>query len=158
MNDFLKELDFLGVTARIKRLNDSFNHGIRELYRSQGLDIEPSWHLVLIIIKNEGSVNLVEVANRLHISQPAVTKLVNNIIDKGYIEKMNDPQDSRAKRIKLSDTGKKEFPKWETVWEAGQKAVREMLQENVHFITSLTLLEEANSVEAFQDRAKSHLK
>ncbi len=40
--DFLKELEFLGVTARIKRLSDSLFYSIKGLYASENIDLEPS--------------------------------------------------------------------------------------------------------------------
>lgn len=44
--DFLVGLEYLGVTARIKRLSDTFFYSIKELYKQLGITIEPSWHLV----------------------------------------------------------------------------------------------------------------
>ncbi len=61
------------------------------------------------------------------------------------------------KHIILSKKGKKEFPKWEKVWKAGQHAVKELLAENEQFIPSLTLFEDANNHMPFKERASIHL-
>ena len=56
MDDYLGAMKHLGLTARIKRLNDALNYGIKDLYKSEGLDIEPSWHLVLLLLKKEKKI------------------------------------------------------------------------------------------------------
>ena len=45
-NDFLGELKYLGITARLKRLSDNISTNIKELYKEKDLDIKPSWHLI----------------------------------------------------------------------------------------------------------------
>ena len=32
--DFLKELEYLGITARLKRLSDAMSYSIKSLYKS----------------------------------------------------------------------------------------------------------------------------
>ena len=79
--DYLKTLGHLGVTARIKRLSDTLFYSIRELYRQLGVDMEPSWHLVFLILKQEGKVTMQELSNQLHLSKPAVTKMIKKMAD-----------------------------------------------------------------------------
>ena len=153
MNDFLRELNFLGVTARIKRLHDTLNSDIKALYQKESLDIEPSWHLVLLILKEEKHINLVEIANRLNISQPAITKVVHKMIEKGYVIKQDNLVDNRSKNLSLTAKATKAFPKWERTWDAGKKAVRELLQHNEHFMEALSYLEDETAQNSFKKRA-----
>lgn len=157
MNDFLHELGDLGITARIKRLNDTLNSNIKELYRSNGLDIEPSWHLVLLLIEKEGKVRLVDLAVQLKISQPAITKVVKKMIDKGYVQQVVDSEDQRVKFIGLTTKGKEEFPKWKRVWKAGELSIKEILQENSSFYNAMNELEETIEKDSFYNRAMRNL-
>ncbi|MCG8329695.1 MAG: MarR family transcriptional regulator [Chitinophagales bacterium] len=158
MNDFLKEIEHLGITARIKRLNDSLTYGIKALYQSQDMDIEPSWHLILLLLKKEQQLSLVELSERLHISQPAITKAIKKMKAKAYVQQKVSPSDNRVKLIELTEKSQQAFPAWERVWDAGQKAIAELLENNEHFFSALAAFEHANKQQAFKERASNLLK
>lgn len=156
--DFLKELEFLGVTARLKRLSDNLSYSIKELYKQNEMDIEPSWHLVILILKQKGSSTMSEIAELLQLSQAAATKMLNKMTQKGYLDTVKDTKDSRKKMIQLSDKAKQELPKFEKVWNAGQKSIRDILNSNTAFLDNLAKFEQEVKVESFQSRAMEHLK
>ena len=49
--DFLIEMDYAGLTARLKRLSDAFVYSTKEFYKSIDLDIEPNWHMIFLILQ-----------------------------------------------------------------------------------------------------------
>lgn len=155
--DFLKELEFLGVTARIKRLSDSLFYNIKELYMAEGIDIEPSWHLVLLILKREEEVSMIELARMLNLSKPAVTKMIKKMQQMDYVTIIPDETDSRKKIISLSEKAKEELPKFERIWDAGQRSVQQILDGNPHFMDALAKFEEMHSEQSFCERAIKNL-
>ena len=157
-NDFLKELEFLGITARLKRLSDTLSYSIKDLYKSQGIDIEPSWHLVFLILKNEKEITLTEIAGALNFSQPAMTKMITRMKNKGYVEISISKKDTRKKLIFLSEKAKKELPKFEKVWDAGQKSIRQILKDNMDFFNNLEEFENQILLKNFKDRALENLR
>ncbi len=152
-NDFLRDLEFLGITARLKRLSDALSTSIRELYKDQELTIEPSWHLVFLFLRKNDNCSMGEIAKALQLSQPALTKMINRMESKGYIEVVRDANDNRKKFLMLSAKAEAEFPKFEKVWEAGQKAVMDILEANSEFIRNLEKLENQIRSKSFSDRA-----
>lgn len=157
MSDFLKEITHLGITARIKRLNDALSYSIKGLYKSQNMDIEPSWHLILLLLKKEKQLSSIDLSKRLQISQPAITKVIKKMIVKGYVKQTKSPSDNRVKFIELTTKSHQNFPKWEQVWDAGQKAIAEMLKKNDHFFKALTDFEHQQTTESFKERAQKYL-
>lgn len=157
-NDFLKELEFLGVTARLKRLSDVLSGNIKALYKYHNIDIEPSWHLVFLMLKKEHKCTMVEIADALHLSQPAMTKMVNRMSKKAYINISRDKNDSRKKIVQLSNKAKKELPKFEKIWDAGQKSIKEILESNTAFLEGLEAFEIQIDSKNFKTRALEHLK
>lgn len=151
--DYLKTLGHLGVTARIKRLSDTLFYSIRELYRQLGVDMEPSWHLVFLILKQEGKVTMQELSNQLHLSKPAVTKMIKKMADLDYVLIGADKSDSRKKMVELSAKAHRMMPKFEKIWSAGQSGVRELLETNPHFMTALDDIEKQLEQMSFCDRA-----
>ncbi len=156
-NDFLRELEYLGITARLKRLSDTLSTSIREIYKFQELDIEPSWHLVFLFLQQRRTCSMVEIAKALHLSQPALTKMIKRMVSNGYIEVIRDANDNRKKNLMLSAKAEAEFPKFEKVWDAGQNSVREILEETPEFIGSLEVFENQIRNKSFRDRALGFL-
>ena len=109
--DFLKELEFLGVTARIKRLSDSLFYDIKSLYNANGIDIEPSWHLVLLILKRKEFLSMVELSELLSLSKPAVTKMIKKMQQLDYIVIDSDGADNRKKNDYSFGKGNRQYAK-----------------------------------------------
>lgn len=156
-NDFLKELAFLGVTARIKRLSESLFYSIKDLYQAQNITIEPSWHLVFLVLKERQQMTMLDLAQVLGLSKPAVTKMIRKMEGQGYVAIRTDRTDHRKKRVVLSAKAQKELPQLERIWEAGQQAVEQMLATNPHFMQALEELEQQQQEESFCDRALKNL-
>ena len=155
--DFLKELGYLGVTARIKRLSDALFYSIKELYDQQRIDIEPSWHLVLLALKQNEQVTMLDLSKWLNLSKPAITKMVNKMQRMGYVDFTSDQNDQRKKIVQLSAKAEKELPKLERIWNAGQKTVEQMLENNPLFLEALSDFEKQQTEQSFSERAIKRL-
>lgn len=155
--DFARELRYLGVTARLKRLSDAFSASIKELYQANGVDLEPSWHLVLLFLKRHSTATMTEIASSLDISQPAMTKMISRMLRKGYLEVVRDETDSRKKNICLSALAVERLPVFERVWRAGQESIREILRTNPELLSALDLLENEIRRKSFKERAMERL-
>ncbi|MEZ5357240.1 MAG: MarR family transcriptional regulator [Candidatus Zixiibacteriota bacterium] len=156
-NDFLKDLKSLGVTARLKRLSDALSSQIKDLYKSQGVDIEPSWHLVFLLLKKNQAMTMSELAEACRLSQPAMTKMIARIRKKGYITIAGDSEDNRKKVLTLSIKAINLMPKFEHIWDAGQKSIRDILRSNKAFLQSVEAIEQELAEKSFTERALSHL-
>ncbi len=154
--DFLRELEYLGVTARLKRLSDTLSASIKDYYKANGVDIEPSWHLVLLYLDGR-SAPLTELASGLRLSQPAATKMVQRMIERGYLEEERDEADGRKKLVRLSTHAKRRMPRLRRVWAAGQATVREILGADRSFLDELAQFEDRIAEKGFAERAGARL-
>jgi len=152
-NDYLRELGHLGVTARLKRLSDVLTCSIKDLYKAIGLDIEPSWHLVFLMLKSEERCTMKEIADAFQMSQPAVTKMIARMMKKGYVTIARDRSDGRKRVLRLSRKAKLRLPKFERIWHAGQDSIREILASNKDFLGNLEKLEKELDRKSFAERA-----
>ncbi len=62
---------------------------------------------VMLVLKTQGKSPISEVAKRLLISTPNMTKLLNKLIDEGMVDRAHDDKDRRIVNISLTDTGDK---------------------------------------------------
>lgn len=156
--DFLKELEYLGLIARLKRLSDSMLYSIRELYRLKGIEIEPNWHFVFLILKEYKTRTMTQMAEAFQLSQPAVVKIINKMKKKGYIDMVHDPHDHRKRQLRLSQKAMKELPVFEKIWDSGQASIEQMLEGDRTFLDLLEKLELHIRSRDFKERVLTNLK
>ena len=156
-NDFLKELGYLVLIARLKRLSDSMLYSIRDLYKLKSIDIEPNWHLVFLILKKHKTRTMTEIAESFQLSQPAIVKIIDKMKKKGYIDIINDTNDNRKRQLQLSKKAISELPFFEKIWNAGQESIREMLEENEEFLNLLEKMEQHLDNKSFKERVLNRL-
>ncbi|WP_026530562.1 MarR family winged helix-turn-helix transcriptional regulator [Haematomicrobium sanguinis] len=68
-------------------------------------DMDPSAYGLLIILQREGAIRLTELATRLGVGKPAISRKVAELEALGVVRKVADPNDGRAQDISLTDEG-----------------------------------------------------
>lgn len=141
-NDFLVEMEYPGLTARLKRLNDAFVYQTREFYKEKNLAIEPNWHMVFLLLEKHEQLTVTEIADALGLSHPAIVKLMTKMKNKGYVSSVKDKKDKRKSQLQLSKKAKKELPKLHKYWDAGVEALKEMMNDNQELLKQLQIVED----------------
>ncbi|MEB2334132.1 MAG: MarR family transcriptional regulator [Anaerolineaceae bacterium] len=90
--------------------------------RSSGLSL-PQFS-VLMQLRHRGSFGMSEIAEKFEITPAAASQLTEKLVQAGYIERIEDPNDRRAKLLRLS--------------KAGEKFVVEGVEERYRWINDLT--------------------
>ncbi|WP_084337552.1 MarR family winged helix-turn-helix transcriptional regulator [Actinomadura oligospora] len=62
--------------------------------------------LLRLLADNDGPMRPSEIAARLVVEAPHVTRQVQRLERAGYVDRVPDPDDRRAQRVRLSDTGR----------------------------------------------------
>lgn len=90
-------------------LLDVFTHrsmrGWNDFVKSTGLSM-PQFS-ILMQLHYRGDFSISEVSERFGISVPAASQLVEKLVQAGYLERAEDPNDRRARLLSLSTKGKK---------------------------------------------------
>ena len=136
---FVKELDYLGFTMRLKRISDALIHGGRKLYNTLDVDIEPNWYVIFKLLSSRGGMSVGEIAEAIWLAHPSVITITNKMMDKGYLISEKDPSDSRKRVLDLSERSVKMLPEFEKIWEAGEQGIEDALKglNALDFITEL---------------------
>jgi len=84
----------------------TFKNRLHAHLESQGYDdLGPSFGYVFRAL-DESALSLVELAERLEITPQGAHKLVAEMIDRGYLQRVEDEHDARVRRLHLSVRGK----------------------------------------------------
>lgn len=148
--DFIKGLEFIGLTARINRLSDTLNYSARAHYRDLKLGIEPNWHLVFLLLKKHEKLTITSIANKLHLSHPAVIKIVKKMKEAGFLKSSTDKKDGRKNYIQLSTKAREKLPHLEIEWDKIQLVIKELA--NKDFMKNLSEFEHKLNEKSFKER------
>lgn len=153
--DFLQGLEFAGFTARVKRLSDNLLYDARKVYQVNTMGIEPNWHLVFLLLKEEKKLSITDLAKSLDFSHPAVIKITKKMESKGFLESNTHPKDKRCQLLQLSKKGIEMLPFFEEKWDNFKVAISELVEED--FLIELTKLETRLKEVSFFDRCQESL-
>ena len=95
--DLVREL--LGVALAVRKR-------VRRGLTERGHDLHPSHTSVIPNLPDEG-LRLTELAERLRVSVQRAGQLVQELVDAGYVEREDDADDRRAKRVRYSARGRR---------------------------------------------------
>ena len=79
----------------------------RKLYESQKFGLPYAELKVLTLFDGERYLTVKGIALKLDVAKSRVTKLTDNLIEKGLVERIDDPKDARIKLINLTSAGQK---------------------------------------------------
>src|SRR5919202_1948617 len=76
-----------------------------ELSAAGAAEFYPSWGTNIFHFLREGGLRLTELAERTHTTKQALLYTINQLETAGYVERVPDPTDGRAKIIRLTQRG-----------------------------------------------------
>lgn len=92
---------FLG--SRLKRLAERMQADAAEVARSLDLPVQPAQVSLLMTIRLHGPLTVGELAERLQLAQPTVTRALGTLED--FVEARRSPDDQRTKQLALTKNG-----------------------------------------------------
>lgn len=85
------------------------------LFAEVGGSMDRSGAMLLQILAYENNPRMLDMAKRLGIEAPSVTRKVQQLEELGYVVRTTDPEDKRASRLALTQKGKKIVDKLQVV-------------------------------------------
>jgi DNA-binding MarR family transcriptional regulator len=113
-------------------------------------DIRPTHTLIFALVSAEG-IRLTELAERSQLTKQLVNYLVTAMEERGYVERIPDPTDGRAKLVRLTQRGQEAVA-------AGAKIIESIEQEWAGLIGEQTMTEiRANQERLVKSLVKAQL-
>ncbi len=69
-------------------------------------DLDPASYSLLLMVDDAGSLRGMDVADRTGLDKSTVSRQIATLVDLDLLERVPDPDDGRARRIQLSDSGR----------------------------------------------------
>ena len=106
----LKNDNFLSYqTARLKALIQEIIGCCedRKIFESQKFGLPYAELKCMMLFLGERYLTVKNIAQNLEVAKSRVTKLINGLSEKGFVEVIDDPKDARVKLISLTAAGQK---------------------------------------------------
>ncbi len=103
--DILRDLGYLALGSRLKRLAEHLQADAAKAHARMGYPIKPAQFPLLAALDARGPLTVSEAVAATGVSQPAVTRTLGSLIALDLVETQRDRDDSRLKRIRLTSDG-----------------------------------------------------
>jgi len=107
VQDVIKEMGYMSLGSRLKRLGEQLQADVQRLSASNGLNVQSGHYPLLAALSSHGALTVGELVMALNISQPGVTRSIGQLEQQGYVDITRSDTDQRSKSITLTRSGKK---------------------------------------------------
>src|SRR5919198_1186356 len=130
-DDIISKLGPLAIGARMRRLTDMFARDVAVIYKEHHLDFEAKYFVLFYLIADRGEegVGIMEIADELSLTHPAIIHLAKELEKKGYIQSVKSSTDGRKRLLRISKKGKAALPEFKKVWDKIEKLNMQLMQE-----------------------------
>jgi DNA-binding MarR family transcriptional regulator len=124
VEDVVKELGYLTLGTRLKRLGERLQAQTQALLEDADVDLPASHFPVLAALERLGAMNVGELTEAVGSSQPGVTRLVDKLEAEGLVRSAQLADDRRVRTVALTKSGRQLVSRSQrTVWPAIEAAV-----------------------------------
>jgi len=100
----------------------------RDFYaRAEGLDLTPALARLLFYVAREPLSRQIDLAARLEVTPVTLGRMVDRLVERGYVERLSDPTDRRAFRLQVTAQAKPFVARLETIARATRERALEGL-------------------------------
>jgi DNA-binding MarR family transcriptional regulator len=154
--DVVKELGYLSLGTRLKRLGERLQAQTQVLLESADVDLPASHFPVLAALERLGAMNVGELTEAVGISQPGVTRLLDKLAAEGLVRSTQLADDRRVRTIALTKSGRHLISRSQrTAWPMIEAAVADACAGPAQpLLAALVALEEALAAAPLSVRAE----
>src|SRR5712675_1565832 len=124
IEDVVKELGYLTLGTRLKRLGERLQAQTQVLLDYEGVDLPASHFPLLAALDRLEAMNVGELTEAVGISQPGVTRMLDKLEAEGLVRSTQLADDRRVRTIALTKAGRQLISRSQrTAWPTIEAAV-----------------------------------
>jgi len=105
VHDTVKELGFLTLGTRFRRIGESLQAQTQALMARHGIDMPAAHFPLLAALDRHGPLGVGELSAAVGVSQPVVTRSLRGLEASGLVESRSQEDDRRIRKVQLSEAG-----------------------------------------------------
>ncbi|MFD2585178.1 GNAT family N-acetyltransferase [Pedobacter vanadiisoli] len=103
--NFFEETGKVAIGSRLRMLTDKVTEDAAQIYKLYNIDMQPKWFPVFYTLAQDKEKTITELAKDIGHSHPSVSKIISEMLKKGYIKESKDKTDGRRNVVSLSKKG-----------------------------------------------------
>lgn len=103
--DFFENTGKVAIGSRLRMLTDKVTEDAVKIYQLYNIDIQPKWFPVFYSLSKGEEITITELAKSIGHSHPSVSKIISEMVSKGYVKESKDKLDGRRNVVRLSQIG-----------------------------------------------------
>lgn len=158
--DLVRSYGYLTLGTRLKRLGERLQDDVVALSAAEGFDVPAGLFPILAAVAEHGDVTIGELAPLVGVSQPAVTRGVLGLVDRGLVAVERRSADQRLKTVTVTPAGAALVRRAKRVlWPAIADAVRDLTRDaDDALLRHLDAFEDKFAVRSLGERAADRLR
>src|SRR5438270_2127552 len=104
--DVVKELGYLTLGTRLKRLGERLQAQTQVLLQDAGVELPASHFPILAALERLGALSVGELTEAVGVSQPGVTRLLDKLEGEGLVRSTQLAGDRRVRTIAVTKSGR----------------------------------------------------
>lgn len=128
--NLIEEMGAFAFASRLMRLSERLKSEVSTVYHSCGMDFDDHWFLVGYMLSDKPSMTVSDMASRLGVSRPRITRMIEEMVTHGLVSLDSDPEEPGQKLVSLTDDGEETVLELKKVWQAVGEATEELISES----------------------------
>jgi DNA-binding MarR family transcriptional regulator len=155
VEDIVRELGYLTLGSRLKRIGERLQAQAQVLIEAGGIGLSAAKFPVLAALDRLGPLTVGELAQALGVSQPGVTRVLDNLESEGLVTSQQPTEDRRVRPIVLTKAGRQLVARSKRlVWPKIEAAVADACEGPPGpLLSQLAVLEEALNCASLSTRS-----
>lgn len=116
------------------------SHDVRKFYKEFGINVEPNWYLVFMLLQKKDEVFITDIAVPLGYSHSSVVVMVKKMTEKEYLIIKKDGTGQRKQMIALSPKAVEILPELEQILDSCEKVILKVLSEDLSILSYLDIV------------------
>ncbi|QNN44110.1 bifunctional helix-turn-helix transcriptional regulator/GNAT family N-acetyltransferase [Pedobacter roseus] len=103
--NFFEQTGKVAIGSRLRMLTDKVTEDAAQIYKLYNIDMQPKWFPVFYSLAQGEEKTITELAKDIGHSHPSVSKIISEMLKKGYVKESKDKTDGRRNLVSLSKNG-----------------------------------------------------
>ncbi len=154
-----EKLAELALGSRLMRLSDMMMKDVSQIYQEFGFKFESKWFTVFYLLSEKDALSIMEIAEDLEISHPAVIQIAKELEKEGLIQSKKSEHDHRKRFLSLTQKGKDLRPHLHELWTAFSQTNLQLLHsQRNHLLFAIEEMEKLLTEKSFYNRIMETIK
>ena len=154
----INEMGAFALASRLMRLSERLKSEVSTVYHSCGMDFDDHWFLVGYMLSDQPSMTVVDMASKLGVSRPRITRMIEEMETHGLVSLESDPEEPGQKLVLLTDDCEETVSELRKIWRAVGEATEELISEShPEFLEAIARMETGLDARSLFSRVSSRI-